>query len=463
MKNYYPLKPISLSLCFLLCSLGLMAQNALDFDGSNDEVTVPNASALIANSNMTLAFWVYPVTNSTGWPDFDGYAGFRNDVSADFYVLQLGGNNIEARLRNSSGTVYTITYQNSLNQNAWNHFALTYNGSTLTLYHDGAYAASISASGFISSSTEAFNLGFTPFGGNNFYLKGKLDNLGLWNRALTSSEVGSLYTACGPDLADSTLQLSYDFNQGTAGGNNSSISTLIDGTGHINGNLANFNLSGNSSNFVSSPLQGTYTWNLTVNSCGPYRAPNGVLYSSSGSFSDTIIASSGCDTILNLNLSVSNLDSSAHRIANNKLEANETDTAAKFQWLNCNTNYSPIFGATGKQFTFIQNGAYAVEVTLNQCVDTSACITITNVGLVELEDLVKLYPNPAKDKIALSYPAGLFKSYSLMDLQGRIILEGELNVSGNESLKLSGQHAGLYYLSLKGDLGTSSHKIILEP
>lgn len=463
MKNHYPLKPTILSFWLLFSSLGLMAQNALDFDGSNDEVTVPNASALIANGNLSMAFWVYPITNSTGWPDFDGYAGFRNDVSADFYVLQLGANNIEARFRNSSGTVYTITYLNNLNHNAWNHFALTYNGSTLTLYHDGAYAASIPATGVINSSTQAFNLGFTPFGGNNFYLKGKLDNLGLWNRALSSTEVSSLYTACGPDLADSTLQLSYDFNQGIAGGNNSSINTLIDGTGHINGNLANFNLSGNTSNFVSSPLQGTYTWNLTVHSCGPYRAPNGLVYASSGSFSDTITASSGCDTILNLNLSVSNVDSSARRIANNKLEANETDTAAKFQWLNCNTNYSPIFGATGKQFTFIQNGAYAVEVTLGQCVDTSACITITNVGLAELKELVQLYPNPAKDKLEMRYPAGLFQSFRLMDFQGRLILEGALEPNGSSWLQLAGQAAGLYHLSLIGELGTTTHKLVLAP
>ncbi|MGB0978256.1 MAG: LamG domain-containing protein, partial [Croceimicrobium sp.] len=197
-------------LCLLLMPFLSLAQNALDFDGSDDQVTVANASALIANSSsMSMGFWVYPTTNSTGWPNFDGYAGFRNDANADFYILQLGSNNVEARIRNSGGTNYTITYNGGLNLNAWNHLVLSYNGSTLILYHDGAFAASTPATGTISSSTEAFNIGFTPFTGNNFYFDGRIDDLGLWKRALSASDVSSLYNACGPDLNDSTLVLSY--------------------------------------------------------------------------------------------------------------------------------------------------------------------------------------------------------------------------------------------------------------
>jgi hypothetical protein len=396
---------------------------------------------------------VYPTNNNNGWPDFDGYAGFRNDANADFYILQLSGSNIEARLRNSSGTVYTITYNGNLNLNTWNHFVLSYNGSTLTLYHDGSSASSIPATGTISSMNEAFNIGLTPFSGNNFYFQGRMDDLGLWSRALSSSEVSTLYNACGPDLSDTTLQLSFDFNQGSPGGNNSSITTLNDGTGNINGNLSGFSLSGNASNFVSSPLQGIYNLNLNVNSCGPYRAPNGVVYSASGQYIDTISPAQGCDTIMDLNLTVTLLDSSAQRIANNRLEANETDTAASFQWLNCNTNYSPIFGAKGKQFTFVQNGSYAVEVSLGNCVDTSACITVNNVGLPELSQRVALYPNPSREQITLTYPAGSLTHYRLTDLQGRELAIGSLDPKGTQQLYLDFLQAGFYQITLSGGEG----------
>ena len=102
------------------------AQNALDFDGVNDYVDAPNASALVANSTtISMSMWVYPKSNSSGYPDFDGYAGIRNEVNADFYILQLNSNNIEARFRNSSGTPYTISANNLVTLHSWNHLVLT--------------------------------------------------------------------------------------------------------------------------------------------------------------------------------------------------------------------------------------------------------------------------------------------------------------------------------------------------
>jgi hypothetical protein len=457
-------RPHLLWILVIFMSIHSQAQNALDFDGSNDQVTVPAASGLIANSmGMSMGFWVYPTNNNNGWPDFDGYAGFRNDANADFYILQLSGSNIEARFRNSSGAVFTITYNGSLNLNTWNHFVLTYNGSTLTLYHDGTSASSIPANGTISSTSEAFNIGLTPFSGNNFYFQGRMDDLGLWSRALSSSEVSTLYNACGPDLSDSTLQLSYDFNQGIAAGNNSSITTLTDGTGNINGNLSGFSLSGNASNFVSSPLQGIYNLNLNVNSCGPYLAPNGVLYSQSGQYTDTISPLQGCDTIMNLNLTVTLLDSSASRIANNRLEANESDTAASFQWLNCNTNYSPIFGAKGKQFTFVQNGSYAVEVTLGNCVDTSACIVINNVGLKEHGPSFSVFPNPSQGVFELEYPVGVYNQYEVLNINGQCLAKGSLEEQGKSKLELKYLATGIYLLKLSGQSAEQIQRIQIEP
>lgn len=450
-------------LCLLLMPFLSLAQNALDFDGSDDQVTVANASALIANSSsMSMGFWVYPTTSSTGWPNFDGYAGFRNDANADFYILQLGSNNVEARIRNSSGTNYTITYNGGLNLNAWNHLVLSYNGSTLILYHDGAFAASTPATGTISSSTEAFNIGFTPFTGNNFYFDGRIDDLGLWKRALSASDVSNLYNACGPDLNDSTLVLSYDFNQGSAGGNNSTISSLTDGTGNINGSLSNFALSGSSSNFVSSPLQGILNLNLNINSCGPYLAPNGQSYTTSGFYTDTIRPQAGCDTIMDLNLTVTNLDSSASRIAANQLEANESDTAAQFQWLNCANNYAKINGAVGKQFTFVQNGTYAVEVRLNNCIDTSACIVISNVGLTENISSFSLYPNPALGSVKIEAQPGQFNAYFILDLSGGVLQSGALELNGQSQLDLNTLKAGVYILQLKGTNSLASQKLHIK-
>ncbi len=82
------------------------AQNTfcLNFDGDGDHVTVLNASTLIANSEqLSITGWVYPRNANSGWPDFDGFFGFRNESDADFYLLQLDNYKVEGRLRIKCG------------------------------------------------------------------------------------------------------------------------------------------------------------------------------------------------------------------------------------------------------------------------------------------------------------------------------------------------------------------------
>ncbi len=329
------------------------AQNALDFDGINDQVVVPNASSTIANGNLSLAFWVYPTNPNPGFPDFDGIAGFRNDASADFYILQLSATNVEARFRNSSGTNYDIVYS-GLILNTWNHFVFTYNGSALNLYHNGSLVSTLPAAGAITSTATPLNIGFVPFSNNPFYLDGRLDDVCLYNAALGQADVTALYTDCAVNLSHPNLQLCYEFNQGVAGGVNTGITSATDSKGNINGNLSGFALNGTTSNFIAygnnttaslSPVascsytspSGNYTWdssgvytdtipnaggcdsiltiNLTVNPsdttlnptvCSSYTSPSGLVFDSTGTYQDTVLASGGCDSVFTINLTVNN-------------------------------------------------------------------------------------------------------------------------------------------------------------
>lgn len=200
------------------------AQNSFNFDGTDDYATSANGSSVIANAaGISLSFWVFPTQSSPGYPDFGGMAGFRNESDCDFHILQLGSNNVEARIRTNTGTPYTITYNGGMNLNSWNHFVLTFNGSTLTLYHDGSQVSSASASRTITNSNVAFSVGYIPWTSTNFYFQGSVDDVGLWDKALTANDVNSLYSSCGMDPNDVNLKIMYNFNQGSAGGNNSEI------------------------------------------------------------------------------------------------------------------------------------------------------------------------------------------------------------------------------------------------
>ena len=70
---------------------------------------------------------------------------------------------------------------------AWTHVALTYNGSQLRLYVNGVQVASGAASGAIQSSTSPLWIGGNqPYGE---YFKGLIDDVRVYNRALTPAEI----------------------------------------------------------------------------------------------------------------------------------------------------------------------------------------------------------------------------------------------------------------------------------
>lgn len=296
-------------LLLLFISLGFQssqAQNALDFDGIDDRATALNASSLIANGNISMACWVYPTNPAAGWPDFDGIAGFRNGSNADFYFLQLSSTSLEVRFRNSSGSSFDIVY-GGLALNSWNHFLATYNGSIFKLYHNGTAVDSVAANGVITSSNAAFLMGTLPFQSTNFDLDGRLDDVCLWNRALSPSEVSAWYNACVPDLSDQGLQLCYQFNQGVGGGNNTGITSLIDGKGNINAGMTGFGLNGTTSNFISHGNPSLTTINDSASCTYTYSSPSGTyVWDSSGTYRDTLTNSVGCDSIVAINLTITN-------------------------------------------------------------------------------------------------------------------------------------------------------------
>ncbi len=480
----------------LVSSTHLYGQNAIDFDGIDDHVEAPNASALIANSDVSMAFWVYLTNPAPGYPDFDGIVGFRNDFDADFYVLQLSSTSLEVRFRNSNGTDYTMAYNSPNLLNTWNHFTVTYDGSTLSLYHNGSPASSISASGVITSTTSSFYMGMLPFSNPNFYLDGRLDDVGLWNTALSPTDANNLYNACSIDISDPNLQLCYEFNQGIAAGDNVGITSVTDSKGNINGSMNNFQLTGTVSNFIehgnptvfafsdttacsyTSP-SGNYTWNstgtyvdtlvnaagcdsiitvdllvlgttnsITVTECGSYDSPSGnYTWHTSGVYTDTLVASAGCDSVLTINLTIDTVDVGVSQSGAN-LSANQS--GATYQWLNC-PGMTPINGATNQLYTATANGDYAVIVTINGCSDTSNCYTVNGVGILEHDfgDELLLYPNPTNGFFSID----LGKKYpttrlTLTDLSGRLV--DSKNYTESQVLNMEIQvPAGVYLLQVE--------------
>ncbi len=423
--------------------------NALSFDGVDDKVTVANGSSLIANStNLSLTVWANPDSTNVPFPDLNGFAGFRNDNNADFYLVHIYAGQLEGRLTNSSGTSYTLTI-NGVQGQVWQHFALTYDGSYLRIYANGYIADSIAASGSISSTNQPFNVGFLPYQTSPFYTQGKIDEVTLWNKTLTETEIGCI-KQFGAPLSDPALKLAFNCNQGTAGGNNASINSLNDASGHINGVFTNMPRTGIISNFVTGPLEGHTS--IAGSICpGDSFLFNGQYYHTPGNFSAELPAAGGCDSIV-----VATLDGPTYNtnvLVNGNILAS-LETVAAHQWIDCSNN-SPIPNATGQFYTATSSGNFAVVLSSGGCSDTSACYTVT-VGVNEfINDVaLRLYPNPVKNNLHLAFEKAIeHATVNLFSMDGRLLLTEAFNNQKELQIDTRNLVSGLYMLNIETSIG----------
>ncbi len=128
-----------------------------------------------------------------------------------------------------------------------------------------------------------------------------------------------------------------------------------------------------------SPTTGT----LDTTACVQYTVPSGdETYTVSGTYMDTIYNSVYCDSIITINLTILTVDTGI-TVSGNTVTANASGAA--YQWLDCQSAYAQVSGETGQSLTVTGQGQFAVEVTQNGCVDTSACVYMPQIPATALD------------------------------------------------------------------------------
>lgn len=244
----------------MIMSFSLSAQgNALNFNGTNDAVDLPENAALAfqANSSFTLEAWFRTSVNSaTDQTIFTNQSCLVNAGTQRHVILTVRSGRIFSRIAGASNTEIVVSLGNTpVADGLWHHVALNldFSNSVMVVYVDGN-VESTTPHNIVSDpshSTSENWLGRRSTCSSSTYFNGELDEVRIWNSSRTQTEIQS--NMCGVLTGSETgLTAYYNFDQGVGGGNNSGITTLVDQAGSNDGTLQNFSLNGNSSNWVGS-------------------------------------------------------------------------------------------------------------------------------------------------------------------------------------------------------------------
>ena len=218
------------------------------------------------------------------------------------------------------GTSWDLLYApgttNNFQNNIWYHVVFVKSGTNYKLFLN----TSLEGSSVVANSlnyTQSTNLRIGSLGGGHEVFKGSLDDIGIWNRALTACEIQDLYQA---QLGYTTLNAGLDQNvctgnsvvlQGSGGNFLTWNNGVFDGVPFTPNQTAAYVLTGadtlgcvgvdtvvvtvleNSTSSMSETALDSYTWPV-----------NGQTYTQSGTYTDTLVNAVGCDSVITLNLSM---------------------------------------------------------------------------------------------------------------------------------------------------------------
>ncbi len=175
---------------------------ALHFDHETARVEVPSFD--VTGDQLTLAAWVR----------LDGVAGSASEArflskatgpNEQDHIWMLGndgsaGSALRFRLKTGNGGTETlVSPAGQLSLNEWVHIAASYDGAAMRLFRNGVEVAAVPKSGPIAVSNAGVGLGNQPQGAGERALDGSLDEVRIYDTALTADQIQMLMLVPQPE------------------------------------------------------------------------------------------------------------------------------------------------------------------------------------------------------------------------------------------------------------------------
>lgn len=182
---------------------------ALSFDGIDDYVMVPDSQSLRLQ-RFTLCAWIYMDTrpyahsgnnhvamvNKMHWLGGSYPTGTAYGYKLDFEYPNSGDDDLVITIGDGTAQRFPVKYNsiNDLTLNTWHFVVGTFDGKMFKIYIDGNLKATSEEVDYsIENNDTPLGIGYEVRAAGDGHFKGKIDNVMVYNRAITADEVLDLY------------------------------------------------------------------------------------------------------------------------------------------------------------------------------------------------------------------------------------------------------------------------------
>ena len=351
------------------------SNSAYKFNGINQWISVLNSNSLNPTSQNTISLWCQSTFNSNTNVGIVGK--WNNGTNAPQYVMQITSNGMNYNLYTNQQKTATETTNNT-KDGIWHNYIGTWDGQMMKLYRDGLLITSIAQTGSVTTNSQGLEFGRyaggSGIGVNQNYYNGNIDDIGIWNRALTQQEITALFKSCTNPIATITPQSSTTFCEGNSVTLNASTGLGYTYEWYNNNSLIN-NASGNS---YSANISGNYTVKVIDGACNT--------------------TSSNSNVIVNPNPIASISASGPTTFCNGGSVTLTASGGGTYLWNN---------NSISSSINVTNGGTYSTTVTLNGCSSTaSQTITVNPNPIVSLASLNTLINNNSNAITLVGTPIG---------------------------------------------------------
>jgi hypothetical protein len=225
---------------------------AYNFNGGTNYIEVPHDSSFNFQKNkMTASFWIKTsVTTTVGnvhtliskqTSSGANQSGFNiaKENSDTYLLIKNGSSNVQGWSKVPSNSIL----------NTWHHLVYVVDSGFLRAYLNGSLIKTDTTLAAIGNTTQAMRFGKPIYSTLTSEFNGSLDDIAIWNRALTQQEIALLYIGCPDTFTVQPLNLS------GIKGSNKTFSFTYSGTGN------------------------NYKWQSNSNALGWQNVPNAFQYS----------------------------------------------------------------------------------------------------------------------------------------------------------------------------------------